>query len=246
MSRTTAPVAIVTGARGGIGAAICDRLTRDGFRVAGFDMSAPVEGASAEWNLVVDVTSEDAVREAIATIVKHGDALRVVVNCAGTAHRGSFEETSAEEFMTDLRTNLLGTFLVSQAAVFPHMVAGGGGRIINIASISGKRGGIGDTHPDGSGGRSGPGYASAKAGVINLTRWMAREVGRLSVTCNVVAPGPIRSPMTMGHAYDTSKIPLGRIGDPEEVAAVVSFLASSDSDYVSGTVVDVDGAMSRA
>jgi NAD(P)-dependent dehydrogenase (short-subunit alcohol dehydrogenase family) len=84
------------------------------------------------------------------------------------------------------------------------------------------------------------------AGVINLSRWIAREIGSLGITCNVVAPGPIRTRLTSGHAYDLHEIPLGRMGEPEEVAGAVAWLVGPDSAYVNGTVVDVDGGLVRA
>ncbi len=241
------PVAIVTGSNGGIGAAICRRLRAAGHRVVGVDrVPRPNSGSDAEETHILDVTAPDRVRAVVDGIAGRFGRIDVLVNCAGTAHRGSFAGTTAKEFMTDVESSLLGTFLMSQAVVFPHMAAAAYGRIINIASISGKTGGTGPVSPDGSGGRSGPGYAAAKAGVINLTRWMARDVGRLNITCNSVAPGPIRTVLTAGHAYDVGDIPLGRQGTPDEVAAAVSWLAGADAGYVSGTVVDVDGGLVRA
>jgi len=242
-------VAIVTGSNGGIGAAICQQLAAAGHRVVGVDRVAnpdPVPGVVETH--VLDVTSPERVRTVVDGIARRLGRIDVLVNCAGTAHRGSFAGTTAQEFMTDVESSLLGTFLMSQAVVFPHMAAAASGRIINIASISGKTGGTGPVSPDGSGGRSGPGYAAAKAGVINLTRWMARDVGRLNITCNTVAPGPIRTVLTAGHAYDIQDIPLRRQGTPREVADAVVWLAGAGAGagYVSGTVVDVDGGLVRA
>lgn len=249
-SQNSALVAAVTGAAGGIGAAIAARLVTDGYAVAMFDLNSAVHTTCGEIAAAraaaLDVTDSAAVRAAVDDTVAALGRLDVVVNCAGTAHRSSFADTTATEFMGDLRTNLLGSFLVCQAAVFPHMAEAGHGRLINIASISGKTGGTGPVHADGSGGRSGAGYASAKAGVINLTRWIAREVGQLGITSNAVAPGPITTPMTDGHRYDTTDIPVGRLGTPDEVADAVAWLAGSGTGYVNGTVVDVDGGLTRA
>jgi 3-oxoacyl-[acyl-carrier protein] reductase len=246
----SAPVAVVTGAAGGIGATISARLVRDGHTVAMLDTAAAVHPTCKEvdgaYSAQLDVTDAVAVRRVLDGIRHDLDGLDVLVNCAGTAHRSSFAATTADEFMADVRSNLLGTFLACQAAVFPHMQHAGQGRLINIASISGKTGGTGPVHPDGAGGRSGPGYASAKAGVINLTRWMAREVGRFGITSNAVAPGPIISPMTHNATYDASDIPLGRLGTTEEVADAVAWLAGDGARYINGTVVDVDGGLTRA
>ncbi len=195
---------------------------------------------------VLDVTDGAVVRTVIDEVAERFGGIDVMVNCAGTAHRTSFADTTAEEFMADVSTNMLGTFLCCQAAVFPYMEKARYGRLINIASISGKTGGTGPVHADGSGGRSGVAYASSKAGVINMTRWIAREVGRLGITSNVVAPGPIATQMTAGHAYDTSEIPAGRLGTPEEVADAVAWLATPGAGYVNGTVIDVDGGLTRA
>jgi 3-oxoacyl-[acyl-carrier protein] reductase len=241
------PVAIVTGSNGGIGSAICRQLGKTGHRVVGVDrVENPESGSWALETHVLDVTAPDRVREVVDGIGDRFGRIDVLVNCAGTAHRGSFAGTTAAEFMADVESSLLGTFLMSQAVVFPHMESARAGRIVNIASISGKTGGTGPVRPDGSAGRSGPGYAAAKAGVINLTRWMARDVGRLGITCNTVAPGPIRTLLTAGHAYDIGDIPLGRQGTAEEVADAVGWLASTGAGYVSGTVVDVDGGLVRA
>jgi 3-oxoacyl-[acyl-carrier protein] reductase len=241
------PVAIVTGSNGGIGWAICRQLAKGGHRVVGVDR---VENPDPEsWTVethVLDVTAPDQVRAVVDGVADRFRRIDVLVNCAGTAHRGSFAGTTAMEFMTDVESSLLGTFLMSQAVVFPHMESARAGRIVNIASISGKTGGTGPVSPDGSAGRSGPGYAAAKAGVINLTRWVARDVGRLGITCNAVAPGPIRTVLTAGHAYDVGDIPLGRQGTVDEVADAVAWLTSSGAGYVSGTVVDVDGGLVRA
>lgn len=238
---------LITGAVGGIGRAIAQRFAAD--RLALFDAHPGVSAVGAELGAAhadeLDVTDKAAVRQAVDDVAHRFGAIDAVVNCAGTAHRTSFEDTTAEEFMSVVETNLLGSFLVCQAAVFPHMRSAGSGRLINIASVSGKTGGIGPVHADGSGGRSGVGYASSKAGVINMTRWIAREVGRWGITSNAVAPGPIATAMTDGKAYDTGEIPVGRLGTPEEVADAVAWLATSTTSYVNGTVIDVDGGLTR-
>lgn len=244
-------MAAVTGAAGGIGAAVAERLVADGHAVALFDLNDRVEDACARAGgvlaLRVDVSDAKAVRAAVDQVVSDLGRLDIVVNCAGTAHRESFEHTTAEGFMADVQTNLLGTFLLCQAAVFPHMKSAGTGRLINIASVSGKGGGIGTVHGDGQNGRSGAGYAASKAGVINLTRWIARETGPWGICCNAIAPGLIATAMTDGYSgYGSIDIPLGRKGRPEDVADAVSWLAGPGAAYVHGTVIDVDGGLVRA
>lgn len=247
MTTNTLPVALVTGSSGGIGSAIVTRLAKDGFVVAGFDAVDPREDDPARTlTRTLDVGSAEDVRRCVDEVVAELGRIDVLVNCAGTGTRTSFADTTVDEFMGDIRSNLLGTFLMCQAVVFPHMTGAGGGRIVNVASISGKTGGTGPASPDGTVGRSGPGYAAAKAGVINMTRWIAREAVSTRVTANVVAPGPIATRMTAGQHYETGDIPLGRMGSPEEVADAVAWLASPGAGYVNGTVVDVDGGLVRA
>jgi 3-oxoacyl-[acyl-carrier protein] reductase len=246
-SGSAGPVSIVTGSSGGIGSAIVTRLAKEGFVVAGFDAVEPADDDPARsLTRTFDVSSADEVRRHVDEVVTAYGRIDVLVNCAGTAHRTSFEHTTVDQFMTDVRSNLLGTFLMCQAVVFPHMSEARRGRIVNVASISGKTGGTGPASSDGTPGRSGPGYASAKAGVINLTRWIAREAGNTGVTANVVAPGPIATRLTAGQTYNTDEIPLGRQGNPDEVADAVAWLASAGACYINGTVIDVDGGLVRA
>lgn len=247
---TTTTTAIVTGAAGGIGSEICSRLIADGYSVALLDMVQTVHETSerlgGSYAAELDITNAQAVRDTMDDIATRLGSIGVVVNCAGTGHRSSFAETTVEEFMTDVTTNLLGTFLMCQAAVFPYMKAAGRGRLINIGSVSGKRGGIGPVHADGSGGRSGVAYGASKAGIINMSRWIAREVGQFGVTSNVVTPGVITTARTAGQQYNVDEIPLGRLGTGDEVAGAVAFLAGQDSTYINGIVIDVDGGMPRA
>ncbi len=241
---------MITGAAGGIGVAIAQRLVADGYAVALLDLDERVEEARARvggaLGLRVDVADAVAVRAAVDQVAHDLGRLDVVVNCAGTAHRESFENTTVEGFMADVHTNLLGTFLMCQAAVFPHMKTARAGRLINVASVSGKRGGVGPPGIDGDNGRTGAGYASSKAGVINLTRWIARETGPWGITCNAIAPGLVATAMTDGYTYDATDIPLGRKGQPDEIADAVSWLAGAGAAYVHGAVIDVDGGLLRA
>jgi 3-oxoacyl-[acyl-carrier protein] reductase len=138
---------------------------------------------------------------------------------------------------------LTGTFYAVQAAV-PVMRAQGYGKIVTISSISGIIGGAVSRAADSSDarrGRSGPAYAAAKGGVIALTRWVAKDVGQSGIYVNSVAPGGVDTEMTRGHAYPVEGLPIPRMGQPEDVAEAVLFLASPASNYVTGQVLRVDG-----
>jgi 3-oxoacyl-[acyl-carrier protein] reductase len=243
-------VAAVTGGAGSIGSAVAIRLADAGFRLALLDVDERVHGVADEvgaaHRALLDLRDRDAVRRCLDEIAASLGGLHVLVNAAGTCHRESFEKTRPDDWHTDIDTNLSAVMWSCQAAVFPHMRAQGYGRIINIASVSGKVGGVGVVHEDGSGGRSGAGYAAAKAGTINLTRWIAREVGPWGITCNVIAPGPIASPMTVGQEYSFADAPIARFGTPTEVAHAVAFLAHHASGYMTGACLHVDGGMVRA
>lgn len=249
-TRTNGHVAIVTGAAGGIGQAISKRLVEEGHQVVLIDISQSVDqiakvlGASAAAQ--VDLRDVRSLQDQIHDIAEAYGRLDILVNCAGTCGRESFEGLTPETWDRDLDTNLKAIAFASQAAVFPHMKQQRHGRLVNIASVSGKTGGVGPVDALGSSGRSGAAYASAKAGAINLTRWIARQVGVWGITANVVAPGPITSPMAQGAEYGLQNIPVPRMGRPEEVASAVSYLASNEAAYVTGACLHVDGGMVRA
>jgi 3-oxoacyl-[acyl-carrier protein] reductase len=241
-------VAVVTGAARGIGYAIADRFAAGGYRVLLLDVSPEVVDSAATLpdatGVAVDIRDHDAVRRSFAEMAAEG-RIAALVNCAGSCARTSFEDFTPEEWQRDLDTNLTSTFFLSQAVVFPYMRDQQYGRIVNIASVSGKVGGLGRAEADGGGGRSGPAYAASKAGVINLTRWIAREVGRWNITCNAVAPGPIATPMTSDHEanYEFEGSPVRRFGRPDEVADAVTYLAHPDRGYTTGVCLHVDGGL---
>ncbi|SEB58072.1 SDR family NAD(P)-dependent oxidoreductase [Streptomyces melanosporofaciens] len=251
MSAPSAPsnphprVALVTGAAQGIGEAIAQRLIADGDRVVLLDIAPTVKDTAARIGAAdavrVDVTDIPELQSSIHDVATQFGRLDILVNCAGTCGRESFEDLSPATWQRDIDTNLTAMAFACQAAVFPHMKEQGSGRLINIASVSGKVGGIGPVDPAGRGGRSGAAYASAKAGAINLTRWIARQVGAWGITANAVAPGPISSPMAAGAEYGVSQSPIPRMGEPAEVAAAVAYLAGPDSSYTTGTCLHVDG-----
>lgn len=243
-------VSVVTGAAGGIGAAIAAELASRGSDVLivdvtdGSDAVAAIAertgGAVRVRSEIVDIRDRAAVSACLDQLVADWGSLDVLVNNAGTAGRLSLEEMTDEIWDRDLDTNLKGTFLMTQSAVYPHMQAAGSGAIVNVSSISGIIGGA-NSGGEGAAARTGPAYAASKGGVIAFTRWVAKEVGPLGITCNTVAPGPVETPMTKGVPYPVDAQPIKRIGQPEDIAAAVVFLASPAATYITGETLKVCG-----
>jgi NAD(P)-dependent dehydrogenase (short-subunit alcohol dehydrogenase family) len=242
-------VAIITGAGRGIGSTIAQRFAAEGARVVVADLNkVSAKSLADEINaaggtatgLHVDVANPESVAQMMGETLARFQRLDVLVNNAGIGHNKPFLETPLEEWEQQLRVNLTGQFLCGQAAA-RVMVKQGSGRIVNIASISGQRGGQGRAA-----------YGAAKAGVILLTKVMAVELATLGVRVNAVSPGPVdtdqsretHTPATRRAYYD--RIPVGRYGEREEIAAAVLFLASPESSWVHGHVLNVDGGFSAA
>lgn len=251
MSRElTGKVSVVTGAAGGIGAAIASELASRGSDVLIIDVT---DGASTVESIVqrtggsvrvrseiVDIRDRAAVRSCLDALAAAWGSIDVLVNNAGTAGRVSLEDMTDEIWQRDIETNLTGTFNMTQGAVYPHMRAAGSGAIVNVSSISGIIGGA-NSGGDGASARTGPAYAASKGGVIAFTKWVAKEVGPLGITCNSVAPGPVETPMTQGVPYPVDAQPIKRIGQPEDIAAAVAFLASPGASYITGETLKVCG-----
>jgi len=243
-------VALVTGGARGIGRASAVVLARAGADVAVADLLPTADAERAitatgrrALGLSLDVTDAVAVRQVIGRVVSALGRLDVLVTAAGIIHRDALEETTETVWRRVVEIVLTGTFHTVQAAV-PVMRAQGYGKIVTISSISGIIGGaeaqVAD-RSDARRGRSGPAYAAAKGGVIALTRWVAKDVGQSGIYVNSVAPGGVDTEMTHGYAYLVEGLPIPRIGQPEDVAEAVLFLASPASNYVTGQVLRVDG-----
>ncbi len=241
--------AIVTGAARGIGAAVARRLSADGFAVAVLDLdesacattvASIVDAGGRALAVGVDVADESAVRGAVDRVVAELGAPTVLVNNAGITRDNLLFKLSTADWDSVMGVHLRGSFLMSRA-VQSHMVDAGWGRIVNLSSVSAL------------GNRGQANYAAAKAGLQGFTKTLAIELGRYGVTVNAVAPGFIETDMTaataerVGMAFDDFKaaaaaqIPVARVGQPEDIAAAISFFVREEAGFVSGQVLYVAG-----
>jgi 3-oxoacyl-[acyl-carrier protein] reductase len=236
-------VALVTGGAKGIGSAIVKRLINDGYKVA-FTYNNSEEKAQelcAEMGVEckaykLDITDSGAVKNVISDIENTFGEIAVLVNNAGIAEQALFTDITDEMWHRMIEANLSGAFYCSRA-VLKYMINRKSGKIINISSIWGETGGSCEVH-----------YSASKAGLIGMTKALAKEVGLSGITVNSVSPGVILTDMTSHFDEETmnalkEETPLNRIGTPEDVAGAVSFLASKDADFITGQNISVNGGM---
>ncbi len=242
-------LALVTGAAGGIGRAICRRFVEEGVSVAGLDRDgaglARLAGELGEEKLalfVADISDHAAVAEAVAGIVARRGRIDILVNNAGWDAPRQFLDTTPEFWTEVIAINLIGPLNLHHA-VLPYMVRAEGGAVVNIASDAGRVGSSGEAV-----------YSACKGGIIAFTKTLARECARHAIRLNAVCPGPTDTPLLRSFLdqgeygqklYDGLKraIPLKRLGRPEDLPGIVAFLASDDAGFITGEVISVSGGL---
>ncbi len=244
MFELTGKIALVTGASRGIGRAIAARLAAQGALVVAAARGDHANGVASELvarglraePLSVDVTDAAALQRVPGDIVARHGSLDILVSNAGIARDQLLMRMRREDWDAVLATNLTATFVLAQAAIRP-MLRQKAGRIIAISSVVGQTGNAGQVN-----------YAASKAGLIGFAKALAREVASRNITVNVVAPGLVETDMTRAltegaQSAWADRVPLGRAGTPDEVAAAVCFLASDEAAYITGHVLAVNGGM---
>ncbi|PJO42838.1 3-oxoacyl-ACP reductase FabG [Lysinibacillus xylanilyticus] len=235
-------VAIITGAANGIGYAAAERFIEEGAFVVIADFYEDA-GVSAAEHLgdqalfvQVDVADRESVKNLVATVIEQMGRVDILVNNAGITRDAMLTKMTEDQFQQVLDVNLTGVFHCTQE-VIPHMVAAGGGKIVNTSSVSGVYGNVGQTN-----------YAATKAAIVGMTKTWAKELGRKGINVNAVAPGFTETDMVKKMpenvlAQMRSVVPLQRLGTPRDIANAYLFLASDEASYVHGHTLHVDGAI---
>ncbi|SDR98689.1 SDR family NAD(P)-dependent oxidoreductase [Pseudomonas oryzae] len=238
-------VAMVTGAGGAIGSAACRLLAAQGYRVAALDLAEPATLPAGAWFRTCDVSSRAAVAAVVEEVERELGEIDALVNVAGVVSKGSALDLDEAELQRVLRINVQGTLIPCQL-VGRRMAGRGRGAIVNIGSVVGKNGGNArpwlDPAEQASAGNVA--YGMSKAAVHSLTQFLAKELASRGVRVNAVAPGPIATDMTTTFPESLrALIPLGRMGRAEEVAEAVAFLLSDKAGFISGEILDINGAL---
>ena len=239
--------ALVTGGARGIGAAICKKLASLGADIAIVDLKITEQAQALEAEIAAEygvkakayacnVSDAEQCKETVKQVIADLGNVTILVNNAGITRDGLILSMKEADFDAVVNTNLKGTFNMTQACYRPFMKQKYG-KVINLGSVSGLLGTAGQAN-----------YAASKAGVMALTKVTARELASRGVTCNAIAPGFIATDMTKEISEEATKnylasIPVGRAGTPEDVANLAAFLASPESDYITGTVIRIDGGL---
>jgi acetoacetyl-CoA reductase len=242
----TKKVALVTGGTGGIGTSMCRRLAADGYAVVANYHPAEQEAAEA-WKqdpanqavagiVAGDVSSAEASAAMVAEVEEKFGPVSVLVNCAGITRDTTFKKMSADQWNAVINVNLSSVFNATRP-VWNGMLERGFGRVINISSINGQRGQFGQTN-----------YSAAKAGMHGFTMALAQEGATKGITVNTISPGYIETEMTAAMREDVREaivagIPMRRMGQPEEIASMVSFLAAPENAYITGANIPVNGGL---
>jgi len=242
-------IVIITGGARGIGFEIAQRFASNGDMVIIFDTNANA-GESAALSLreknflavyhYTDVAGSESVSDSMKWVMQQYNGVDILVNCAGILDTGSIEDLKESTWDKVINVNLKGTYLVIQAAI-TCMTGRRNGRIINISSLAGRMGGR----------KTGVAYSASKAGIIGLTKAVARMVAHHGITVNAVAPGTANTDMATQFSGDEmdqllAGIPLGRLIEPDEIAEAVFFLASEKAGMITGTVLDINGGVYMA
>lgn len=245
MAGTETRIALVTGGIGGIGTAICKDLSREGCRVVATYVAQERDQID-DWRekrrseggdvalFEVDVADFDSCKKAVESVEQEVGSVEILVNCAGITRDTQLKKMSPDAWNAVIDTNLNSVFNMTRQVV-NGMIARGFGRVVNISSINGMKGQFGQTN-----------YSASKAGMHGFTMALAQEVARKGVTVNTISPGYIATQMVM--AVDEkirnqiiAQIPVGRLGKPEEIARVVSFLAAESSGFITGANIAING-----
>lgn len=239
-------VAVVTGGTNGIGRAIAVKLAEAGVKVAivgrneerAKQVLQEIEGNNGIGKAILgDISKEKCCEEIVGEVKDFFGEIDILVNCAGILASTSISEVTRREWDEILATNLSGTFFMIQKAL-PYLKESTSGRIINISSNAGRMGGYENSQS----------YTASKGGMIAITMGIARQLAPCGITVNVVCPGTTETEMTKLYDEETkerlcSRIPMGRLAKPEEIAAAVCFFASEEASYITGAILDVNGGM---